>query len=57
VSVAALLGFTRAGFMNKVAETANKMFDDTQKEFIDGVPVYPVNQSAAQQISYYDWQN
>lgn len=25
--------------------------------YINGVPVYQVNESAAQNISYYDWQN
>jgi hypothetical protein len=43
-----------AGFMGKYA-AADKMFDENQKEFIDGVPVSPVNETAASQINYYDW--
>jgi hypothetical protein len=43
-----------AGFMGKYA-AAEKMFDETQKQYIDGVAVYPVNETSASQVEYYDW--
>ena len=33
-----------AGFMGKAIDT---MFDESQKQYIDGVAVYPVNETAA----------
>jgi len=36
----------KAGFMGKYA-AAEHMYDESQKEFIDGVPVYPVNETNA----------
>lgn len=44
-----------AGFMGDYAAAGNKIFDESQKQFIDGVAVYPVNETNAQQINYYDW--
>jgi hypothetical protein len=51
------LGVSAGGFMHKAQEAANAMFNEEQKQYIDGVPVYPVNETAASQINYYDWQN
>ena len=33
-----------AGFMG---QTIDKMFDESQKQYIDGVAVYPVNETSA----------
>jgi hypothetical protein len=33
------------------------MFDESQKQYIDGVAVYPVNETSASYVSYYDWQH
>jgi hypothetical protein len=33
------------------------MFDESQKQFIDGVAVMPVSNETASSISYYDWEN
>ena len=45
-----------AGFMG-IKAAANEMFNETEKQFIDGVAVYPVNETMAHNINYYDWEN